>query len=153
MINEDLIKVLFAAMMPVGELRLSIPLGILIMDLPILHVFFFSVLGNSIPVIVLIPIIQKVTRFAEELPRPISTIFLWRIKKLSIANSQLFSKYGLLALIILVAVPLPFTGAWTACFASWIFGIPSKKSIPAIIVGIHLAGIMVTSLVVVASIL
>ena len=151
MINEDLIKVLFASMVPVGELRLSIPLGIIVLDLPIFSVFLFSVIGNSIPVIILIPVIQKVARFAEGLPRPLSTIFIWRVDRLSRTNGQLFNKYGFLALLVLVAIPLPFTGAWTGCLASWIFGIPSRKSIPTIILGIFVAGIIVTCLVVLGS--
>ena len=91
MINEDLIKVLIASMVPVGELRLSIPLGVIVLDLPIFSVFLFSVIGNSIPVIILIPVIQKVARFAEGLPRPLSTIFIWRVDRLSRTNGQLFN--------------------------------------------------------------
>ena len=151
MINEELIKVLFASMTPIGELRLSIPLGILVMELPVLSVFIISVLGNSIPVIILVPIIQKVANFAESLPRPISSVFRWRVEKLSRTNAKLFNKYGYLALFTLVAIPLPFTGAWTGCLASWVFGIPTKKSIPTIIAGIITAGIIVTTLVVVGS--
>ena len=48
------------------------------------------------------------------------------------------------ALVVLVAIPLPLTGAWTASLAAYIFGIPYKKAIPLIFLGLVIAGVIVT---------
>lgn len=55
--------------------------------------------------------------------------------------------WGYLALTFFVAVPLPFTGAWTGSFIAWILGLNRKKSIFAISVGVIIAGIIITALV------
>jgi uncharacterized membrane protein len=44
-----------------------------------------------------------------------------------------------------VGIPLPVTGAWTGSLAAFLFGIRFKYAFPAIIVGILLSGLIVTS--------
>jgi uncharacterized membrane protein len=51
-----------------------------------------------------------------------------------------------MALIILVAIPLPMTGAWTGSLAAWIFQIPPVKAIILIGLGVFIAGVIVTIL-------
>jgi len=43
-----------------------------------------------------------------------------------------------------VAIPLPFTGAWTGSIAAFLFGIKAKKALPLIFVGVLIAGGLVT---------
>ena len=54
-------------------------------------------------------------------------------------------KYGkFIALVLFVAIPLPITGAWTGSAAAFLFGIPFSRSFPAVIIGVLIAGIVVT---------
>jgi len=53
-------------------------------------------------------------------------------------------KFGDLALVIFVAIPLPLTGGWTGAVAAFLFGIPYFKSLGLIFLGIFLAGIIIT---------
>ena len=53
-------------------------------------------------------------------------------------------KYGHLGLIILVAVPLPMTGGWTGSIVAFLLGVSFNKAMPAITVGLVLAGVVVT---------
>ena len=53
-------------------------------------------------------------------------------------------KYEALGLTLFVAIPLPVTGAWTGCVAAFIFGIPKRLAIPAIALGVTIAGAVVT---------
>ncbi|HDH31646.1 MAG TPA: ligand-binding protein SH3, partial [Candidatus Wolfebacteria bacterium] len=48
-----------------------------------------------------------------------------------------------LALILFVAIPLPFTGAWSGTVAAFIFGIPIWKAILMIGTGILISGLIV----------
>jgi len=57
-----------------------------------------------------------------------------------------FEKWEHWALIILVAIPLPLTGAWTGSLAAFLFDIPFKKSLWLILLGVIIAGIIVTAL-------
>jgi uncharacterized membrane protein len=53
-------------------------------------------------------------------------------------------KYGSLGLATFVAIPLPMTGAWTACAVAFVFGIRGRYAFPAILAGVLLAGLIVT---------
>jgi uncharacterized membrane protein len=52
-------------------------------------------------------------------------------------------KFGYLALVLFVAIPLPGTGAWTGAFISWLLGLDRKKSLIAISTGVLIAGLIV----------
>ena len=69
---------------------------------------------------------------------------LWQQERVRRVQGPRFEKYGSLALIILVAIPLPMTGAWTGSLASWVFGIPPSRAIPLIAAGVAIAGVVVT---------
>ena len=57
------------------------------------------------------------------------------------------NKYGLLGLMLFVAIPLPITGAWTGTIGAWVLGLDRKRSILFIILGVLTAGIIVTTVV------
>ncbi|MEM2259013.1 MAG: small multi-drug export protein [Candidatus Thermoplasmatota archaeon] len=54
-------------------------------------------------------------------------------------------RWEAIALIIFVAIPLPFTGAWTGSLAAYLFGLEFKKSLVCIFTGICIACVIVTS--------
>ncbi len=47
-----------------------------------------------------------------------------------------------------MAIPLPFTGAWTGTLAAWVMQVPLRRAIPAIVLGVSIAGGLVTGLAV-----
>ena len=53
-------------------------------------------------------------------------------------------KYELLGLCILVAIPLPGTGAWTGSLVAAVFDIRLKHAFPAIALGVLIAGVIVS---------
>ncbi len=57
------------------------------------------------------------------------------------------SKYGLFGLMLFVAIPLPITGAWTGTVGAWVLGLDRKKSILFILLGVLIAGIIVTTVI------
>ena len=57
------------------------------------------------------------------------------------------SKYGLLGLMLFVAIPLPITGAWTGAVGAWVLGLDRKKSILFILLGILISGTIVTTVI------
>jgi uncharacterized membrane protein len=54
-------------------------------------------------------------------------------------------KWGWLGVAVFVAIPLPVTGAWTGTLGAWMLGIPRRKTLPAVILGVIAAGAIVTS--------
>jgi uncharacterized membrane protein len=112
-----------------------------------LEAFFFSVLGNLLPVIPLLLFLEPVSNYLRRY-RIFDTFFTWLFSRTRQNNTESFEKYGLLALAIFVAIPLPATGARSGCAAAFVFGVKFKRSFPAIAAGVMMAGIIVTALAV-----
>ena len=142
----NLLETFFAAMTPVGELRFSIPLAIYTLDIPWYQALPVSVAGNIVPVFFLIPGLHYTDRLLHKHPTILTRLLVWRTESLQRAYTERYARYGAAFLVVLVAVPLPITGAWTGSLASWAFGIPARKAIPLISLGVAIAGIIVTVL-------
>ena len=52
-------------------------------------------------------------------------------------------RWGYLALMLFVAVPLPVTGAWSGSLIAWALGLDRWKSFLAIAAGVIIAGLLV----------
>lgn len=142
--TNELVTIIVAAL-PISELRGAIPLALLTFKIPLLKAVLLSVLGNLLPVIPLLlylkPVGEKLRRF--RLWHNFFNRFLERTKK----KAALVEKYEALGLLLFVAVPLPATGAWTGCFAASLFKIRFRYALIAITLGVCLAAIIVTSVV------
>ena len=134
-----------AAMTPIGELRLAIPLALLTYDLDWYVALPVAVAGNLVPVLVLVPGLRRISGVLLSFPNPAGRLLLWQQERLRRVQGRRFERYGSLALIVLVAIPLPMTGAWTGSLASWVFGIPPGRAIPLIAIGVAIAGVVVTA--------
>jgi uncharacterized membrane protein len=66
------------------------------------------------------------------------------VKKTRIKVGSKIEKYGYLGVTLFVAIPLPITGAWTGTLGAWIFGMKKRKTIPAVILGVIISGIIVS---------
>ena len=143
----EIIWVILAAAVPVGELRVAIPLAMITYDFTWFQAAIFGLIGNLIPVLFIPWFLHKSGWVLLKLPRPIPFILEWRARSLKTGGKNRMSKYGRLGLIPFVAIPLPFTGAWTGILAAWIFDIHPKKAIPMLTIGVIISGIIVTTLV------
>ena len=141
---NDIVKIFLTAMTPIGELRASIPLGLTILHQPWFLVFIISVIGNMIPPIFILWLFPKVSRWLMSHSKLMNRFFNWLFERTRKKAHDKIEKYGDLALIIFVAIPLPNTGAWTGTLAAWLFGIPMKRALPNILYGVIIAGIIVT---------
>jgi len=141
------LKTFIIAMSPVIELRGAIPIAIQVYKLPIWSAYLFSVLGNLVPLILIISALEPVSRFLSKKFGFFNQFFAWLFDHTRSVHQSKFEKWGKnLAVIILVATPIPFIGGWTGAIAAFVFGIPFKKALPLVIIGALLAGIIVTIL-------
>ena len=137
------IAVVTVSMLPVSELRGAIPLGFYF-GMPAAKTFVLAVLGNIIPVIPILFLLQPVT---ERLRRfRIWKRFFDYVFERTRKNSELIQKYEALGLILFVAIPLPITGAWSGCIAASLFKIRFRYAFMAILMGVLTAGFIVTTL-------
>ena len=139
---EQILSVFGLAMIPVFELRGAIPVGVAA-GLPFWTVFLTAFLGNLLPV----PFLILFTRRVFEWLRTKSALlerFVSRLERKAATKEDLLKKYELLGLCILVAIPLPGTGAWTGSLVAAVFDIRLKHAFPAIALGVLIAGIIVS---------
>lgn len=137
--------IVVTAMVPIGELRAAIPLGLTTYDLSWPAVLGLAVLGNLLPVPFILWGLHRVGAGVERMDNPLGALFRWRTQRLR--HGWISSRrYGFLALVMLVAIPLPFTGAWTGSLAVWTFQVPLRQGLAAIAAGVVIAGVVVTAL-------
>jgi len=148
--SKELIVVLIA-MLPVAELRLSIPIAIMRepygFGLDPFTAFYLSVIGNMIPVVPLLLFLEPVSNFLRRW-RIWDIFFTWLFERTHRKHNAKFEKYGSIGLAVFVGVPLPVTGAWTGCAAAFVFGFKFKNSFFAILAGVIIAGSIMTTLTV-----
>jgi uncharacterized membrane protein len=135
--------VFWTSMIPITEIRASIPIGLEYYHLPIVKTWLISVVGDIIPAIILLAILPIMNTWMQK-NKFLGDILSKELKKAEKKFSGKYFKYGAVALILFVGIPLPFTGSWTGSLASFVFNIPFKKSMPLITAGVMLAATVIT---------
>ena len=136
------IQVLVMAMIPIAELRASIPFAIGIYKMGVAQAFILSVIGNMLPVVPLLLFLDPVSNWLRRYSL-FDRFFNWLFARTRRYNERM-EKYGAQGLTPFVAIPLPVTGAWTACAVAFVFGFRFRYAFPAILAGVIIAGIIVT---------
>jgi len=139
-INKDF-AVFVVSMLPIIELRGAIPFGIEGLDMNWLRVFLISIFGNMLPVPFVIWIIRPLIEWLLK-SKMFSKVGKW-IDERTKRKSESVTKYKKLGLFILVAIPLPGTGAWTGATVAGLLDMRLKDALPAIFAGVIAAGILV----------
>ena len=136
------LKVLLVAAMPISELRGAIPLAIYFGYSPV-KAYIISLVGNVIPIPFLLLSLYKIRELAGKYT--FTSKIINAFEKRALKNKKLIEKYGYLGLTVFVAVPLPITGAWTACLLSTLLELKPEKAFAYIFVGVAIAGLIVLS--------
>lgn len=134
------------AMMPVTELRASIPVAILKYEMHPFWAWFWSVAGNTIMGGLVMLLVKPGSKLVIERVGFLHRFWEKYIERIRSKNEEKFEKWGALALITFVAIPLPVTGAFTGAVAASVFQIDFKKAISALFAGCVIAGIIVTGI-------
>ncbi len=137
-----IIATFFISMVPVIELRGGLPYGITLgLDYPL--ALTAAVLGNMVPVPFIIIYIRHIFSWLRKRSA------WWdekitRLEKKAHLKGRVVRKYSTIGLCILVAIPLPGTGAWTGALVAAVLDMRLKKAIPAIFLGVCIAAAIMT---------
>lgn len=137
--------VFLVSMVPIVELRGAVPIGTG-MGLPWLPTLIISIIGNMVPVPFIYFFARKILEWGKD-KKFIGKFFTWCLKKGHSGGEKLQAKAGrglFFALLLFVGIPLPGTGAWTGILAASLLDMGFKKSVVAVILGVLLAGIIMT---------
>ncbi|MFH1312174.1 MAG: small multi-drug export protein [Candidatus Eisenbacteria bacterium] len=131
------------AMLPILELRGAIPWAFkFASDLPLATIYLTAVLGNFVPVIPILLLLEPVSRFLRKAPI-FDRFFTWLFARTR-RRGKLVEKYEAIGLTLFVAIPLPVTGAWTGAVAAFVFGVRTRWAAVCIALGVLIAGGVVT---------
>ncbi len=140
--------------LPIVELRGAVPVGHILYQTGKLGttekmkrsamVYIVAVLGNMIPVPFILLLLGPLSNFLMRFKAGASFLeWLFARTRRKSANIE---KYEELGLTIFVAIPLPVTGAWTGAMAAFLMGLPFWKSMLFILLGVMIAGVIMTIL-------
>jgi len=133
-------QVFFLSMFPLGELRAAIPLGIA-MGMDALPCFLAAFFGNMLPVLPVLFLLSPLDKMISR-SKMLSPFWL-RLQKYLRNKGEKAQYYGALGLFLIVAVPLPLTGAWSGCFIAWLLGMSYDRAMLAIAAGVFTAGVII----------
>ncbi len=134
--------VFLLSMVPLIELRGSIPLGFGA-GLPWFITYVVSVVGNLLPVPIILLFVKHVFSFMKSRGGKLESIALFFEKK-GMSKSAKVTKYASLGLFLFVALPLPGTGAWMGSLIAALLNLRIKHSLFSISLGVLCAGLIMT---------
>lgn len=138
----NFVYALILSLLPIAELRGGIPFALLTG-----HPVWISYLGCVAANFLVGPIVYIFLNTIHKALIGISLyrrLFEWFEKSVRRRTKHLIDKYGFWGVAIFVAIPLPVTGAYTGTIAAWLFNLEWKRTMLAVLVGVMIAGIVVT---------
>ena len=138
----NIIMTIFISMVPIIELRGAIPIGVA-NGLSVGTALFAAIIGNLIPVPIIILFVRKVFAFIRTKSEKLDHL-VCRFEEKAKKQSGMVEKYEWFGLVLLVAIPLPGTGAWTGALVAAMLDMRMKRAFPAIMIGVIIAGIVVS---------
>ena len=128
------------SMVPIIELRGALPIGVGL-GLSPLTALIVSIIGNMVPVPFIILFIRRILDWMHRFEK--FDRIANRLEAKAAKGGEKLVKYEMFGLFLLVAVPLPGTGAWTGSLVAALFDLRLKNAVPVIFLGVIAAGIVV----------
>lgn len=138
--NQLIISALLS-MTPIGELRAGLPYAFAKGMHPLLALLV-CVAANALIVPIIFFFLEYLHNHFMHI-RNYRSMFDRFMERTRNKTEAYVKKYGYWGLAIFVAVPLPFTGAYTGALAAWFFGMDKWKAFLSITIGVAVAGIIV----------
>ena len=140
------LTIFLVSMVPLIELRGAIPMAEAF-NLNIFAYYPIAIIGNMLPVPFIYLFARKVLVWGKD-KKIIGKFFTFCLEKGEKGGEKLKKSAGekglFLALLLFVGIPIPGTGAWTGTLAASILDIGFKKSSIAVMLGVLLAGIIMS---------
>lgn len=136
----------FLALAPISELRGAIPYA-MAMDIPFYFAYFLGVFFNALVAPLVYIFLNTFHKIFYKRMHWYQNFFDRFVQKAQNKIHDKVEKYGYWGILIFVAIPLPITGAYTGTLGSWILGLDKKKTMLAVIGGVMISGIIVTTVV------
>lgn len=134
---KTLLECALLAMVPVVELRGALPWGIA-HGLPAWQAYGVCVICNMIPVPFILRFMTRILAWMDTRSR-LRPASRW-IAEHGEKKLKTYRSYQIFGLFLLVAIPLPGTGAWTGALVAALTGLKLKNAFWPIFLGVAAAG-------------
>jgi uncharacterized membrane protein len=140
---HPLAKVAIVSALPIFEVRGGIPIG-MHQGLTLIEILPIAIACN---VLIILPVLLWFNPVADwMMSRGVLTGLVRRLLAKARSKKPMVDKHGIWALTLLVAVPLPVTGAWTGAMVASVFEMELKRAILCITLGVIIASAIVSIL-------
>lgn len=141
--SKELVVIIVSAL-PIFELRGALPVAINLFHFPWYYALPLAIIGNLLPVPLILLFLDRVVRLLSKIGI-FEKMFHWLFERTR-RQGRIVERYERIGLTLLVAIPLPVTGAWTGSLVAVLFGLKFRNAFLSISIGVIIAGAIVTSL-------
>jgi len=138
-------RIFFLSMVPWLESRYVIPFAIIGMQWEWWQAFPLAIIGNMFPIPFILLFFKYVEKFLRKF-RFWANIMDWLFEKTRRRADAKIRQYEHIGLLLFVAIPLPFTGAWTGALIAYLFDLKFTKSLVTIFIGVLIAAVIMTTI-------
>ena len=141
---NEILMIILLTLAPFLELRASIPYGIARLGNGYwLAVFLIAVITNIFLAFLVYIFVNYIMHLFLKI-KQIDRIYQRIIERTQRKIHPYVEKYGVLGLAVFIGVPLPGSGVYSGCLGAYLLGFSFKDYIIASIIGVIIAGILVT---------
>lgn len=140
---NPILELIIVTLLPFLELRASIPYGILGLGMNWTTVFIVCVITNIILGIVVYFFIDYIVLLAKKI-KFIGRMYDRYVEKTQKKIDKYVEKYGEWSVAVFIGIPLPGSGVYSGALAAHLIGLKKRKFLIANIVGVLIAGVIVT---------
>jgi uncharacterized membrane protein len=140
---HDILELIWITLLPFLELRASIPYGIIVKEMNWILVFAVCVITNIILAPIVYVFLDKFVHFFFFI-KPVKKLYNKYVEKTQRKISKYVDKYGELGVALFIAIPLPGSGVYSGALGSYVLGLKFRKFMLAAVIGVLIAGIIVT---------
>jgi uncharacterized membrane protein len=135
--------VFLISMIPILELRGGL-LAARLLDISLLRAVPICVIGNIIPIPFILLFIKQIFKWMKKIKlfRPL----IEKLETSAMGRSDKIKRAEFWGLTVFVGIPLPGTGGWTGALIASLLEVELKKSVPAILLGICIAAVLMSFL-------
>ncbi len=142
MLDKIIILVVFT-LLPFLELRASIPYGILVLRMPWLSVFIICVITNIFLAPIVFVFLDRVVHLFLRI-KHFNNVYYKHVTRTQKRIKRYVDRFGELGIAIFIGIPLPGSGVYSGALGAYILGMKFKNFLKSAIIGILIAGVIVT---------
>lgn len=133
---------------PITELRAALPLAYTVYAMSAFWSWFYAVAGTFFTMVIIVFALDPIAKLLSRHIKLFETFFTWLFEHTRKRAGSKMQKYGAWAIFILAATPIPLLGGMTGALAAFIFNVPRKKSLPLLLFGTMVSGLIVLGITV-----